>query len=259
MNWLGFLIVLNCVVGTLLVWRLARIRWDITTQVFGGYLIWDLLSNLGSLAFGFFGAKYFGPSGYLVYWVSVRVLSWGLYTLLVYTQLTAILGKLPGIKRFSQRSALVVFGLAIAIGLASANPEYLAAGLRGTVGLVLVVDRVVRTVLLIVLATTLGFLVWFPVAISRNLAALGAGLVVYLGTTNFLLLVRSFLSHRSFEFLNNLTALTSFGCLVFWLLRIDKAGEEVPVHFGYGWRSVEHDRVTAQLNSLNAILSRSVK
>jgi hypothetical protein len=121
----------------------------------------------------------------------------------------------------------------------------------------LVLDRVVCSVALLVLLLILGFLLWFPVQISKNLIVFTTGFLVYFAAKGTLLIMHSVWSHESLSLVSNLIMFVSSACFAYWAIFITLQGETVPVRLGHVWQRHEQERMIGQLEAMNAALLRA--
>lgn len=202
---------------------------------------------------------------YRIVWLGFAPVGWILYVALIYTLLKALLEKFPGILNFSRKVLHFSFAAAAVIGVATAYPEFLAQ--ERTVGPVqtlgrlveagMVGERIFSMVVALALIATLAFILWFPVRMPRNLAVFSVGFIVYFVAKTSLLLVYSFWPGLDLAVLNAATLLTISFCLLYFLIFINKAGEEIPARLGHAWNAAEQQRLIAQLEAMNAALLRA--
>jgi hypothetical protein len=123
----------------------------------------------------------------------------------------------------------------------------------------MIVERACITTSLILLAVTLGFLLWFPVQVSRNIAVLCAGLLAYFAAAAAMLLLRDVWSVGSFLTLSMTVVSVHTACLLFWLRYLNTRGELRKVRPGHSWRRKDQERLVGQLEAINAALIRSAR
>ncbi len=240
--------------------RLLALRLHRVYRIFFLFLVSELAFSLAILV------KDFAPDAlpdYRLMWITIQTIVWIFTLATVYALLDTVLAKLPGILGFSRKLLNGTFAIAILLGLASARPEYLvsgAAGLTGIdrlVGIWIVLDRAICTVALLSMVSILGFLLWFPVEISKNLLVFSTGFFVYFAAKTGLFLTRSFFSHESRHLVSNLVMFISSACLAYWAMFLSCQGETVPVRVGHIWHRREQERLVGQLEAMNAALLRA--
>jgi hypothetical protein len=203
---------------------------------------------------------------YRVVWLTLTPLDWVLYIALVYVLLSALLAKFPGILSFSRKVLHFSFLTGAVIGLLTARPEFLSyermrhvQALDRILAAVAVADRVVSMTAFLALAATLIFILWFPVQMPRNLAVFCVGLVVFFAARTSMWIVYSFGPHINIDPFNTVVLFVLSACLLYWLIFINKAGEQVPTRIGHSWNAAEQQRLLAQLEAMNATLLRAAR
>ncbi len=102
------------------------------------------------------------------------------------------------------------------------------------------------------------FMAWFPVPLRRNVVIYITGYIVWaLSRVASNQLVKSALGNASVAAAANLAeSLLILGCLLYWLLGLQKEGESRTTIVGHLWNRAEADRLTEQLNAINNSLAR---
>lgn len=86
------------------------------------------------------------------------------------------------------------------------------------------------------------------------------GLVIYFAARTGLLIVYSFWREANANLVNVGTFVVLSACLLYWLIFINRAGEEAPARIGHSWGTeVQQQRVMAQLEAMNATLLRAAR
>jgi hypothetical protein len=197
---------------------------------------------------------------YRLLWLCLEPIQWILYFAVCYSLVRRILTDHPGIYSVSKKILIGCFALSALISVLSGQMEYRATGMDDLpVNILLIVDRAVSTGALLVLLLSLGYLLWFPVEVARNVAYLSAGLVVYFASETCLLLARDIWSPQSLRLVSTVLILISTACLVTWIFCLNSVGERVPVRPGHSWKPEEQQRLMSQLDALNAALLRNAR
>jgi hypothetical protein len=121
----------------------------------------------------------------------------------------------------------------------------------------IIVERACVTTSLVLLAVTLAFLLWFPVQVSRNIAAVCAGLLAYFAAETAMLLLRGVWSVGSSLSVSMGLVSVHTVCLLFWLRFLNTRGEFRKVTPGHSWHRKDQERLVGQLEAINAALIRS--
>src|SRR5579883_3247269 len=243
--------------------RLLRLGLHRVYRIFCVFLIFEVLAS--ALAFWIQLGR---PRGwnYKVVWLSFTPIEWAFYIVLAYVLLSALLAKFPGILRFSRRVLHISFLVGALVGVLTARPEFLSyermrhvQSLDRILAAVAVADRVVSMTAFLALTATLIFILWFPVQMPRNLAVFCVGLVVFFAARTSMWIVYSFGPHINIDPFNTVVLFVLSGCLLYWLIFINKVGEQVPTRIGHSWNAAEQQRSLAQLEAMNATLLRAAR
>ena len=264
MTWNRFGQYLDLLLSCILVVRLFRLGVYTKYRPFVVFVVFDSVQSLLYLVAAYFAAQKHEIIDYRLLWCSERLVAWIVTIWMVYATLIAILKQLPGILRFSLRFLHVTFGVALAIALFTVRPEYTAATaaldsdwkVRLT-ALAIVLERAFSFAELLAILSILCFILFFPVRVARNLAAFAAGLSIYLVLRISDLLTSSYLPGLYAHVSLDPGPFVLAGCLVYWILSLDAAGEESRVTLGRGWQSVPKEHLVRQLEAMNAALLRS--
>ncbi|MGH9622096.1 MAG: hypothetical protein ACRD45_20625 [Bryobacteraceae bacterium] len=247
-----------------LIFRLLSLRLHSAYRVFCILLLFEVVTSGIALWIHFAQPK--GVS-YRVIWLSFAPIGWVLYLATVYALLNALLKKFPGILRFSRRILHVSFLVAALIGVLTARPEFVAQEqmvgpahrLAHLVEAGMVAERIFSMVAALAILATFAFILWFPVQLPRNLTVFSVGLAVYFAAQTSLLLAYSFFPGMNVNLFNASVMFTLTACLLYFLIFINKAGEEAPVRIGHSWNAAEQQRLIGQLEAMNAALLRSAR
>ena len=245
----------------LLIWRLLSLRLVGVYRVFCYFLIFDLVSSgIAFVELGILNADF----TYRLTWIGIRVVAWSLSLWMVYALLNAVLANFRGILRVSRMILNVTFLVALLVALSTAKPEYSVGGLSSSehsinraLGLVLVLERVINSAALLALLAILGFILWFPVRLPRNLAVFSVGFVTYFAISTGLLLYQSFVDHTISQRIGNAMTILLASCYAYMTLSIAKEGEVQTVSLGHSWSVADQRRLLCRLEDVNAALLRA--
>ncbi len=197
----------------------------------------------------------YGTVAYGYVWMTTEILSLGFYTLLVLECYATVLRNLAGLATLSRRFIKRTVGVAIAAAL-------LLIGLEKTPQTVFqyfyVLDRTVVSSLLVFVLLMVGFLVYYPVPLSRNVIIYSAGYSVYFLTKATALLLRNVNFNWQTQISTILIAVST-GCLVFWGIFLNRRGETRTVVVGHQWQPEDEERLISQLKAINSRLSRAAR
>jgi hypothetical protein len=245
----------NILVAVVLVVRLFWLKlaskYAVFTALIGFSVVWSLIVALVP-----WRAR---NIDYRVAWLIFEPIAWTLYVWVVYSILQKIMVAHRGILSASRKLFAACFIGSVALGLLSARLEFVVAHPDAPVALALIVERAFCTVSLLLLLVTLVYLLWFPVSVTRNVALLCGGLMVYFAVKTALLLVHDIWAPDSVRLVSLLLILVSTACLTIWALTLTRAGELEKVRPGHSWKPKEQERLIHQLEAINAALLRSAK
>ena len=249
--------------GLILIVRLLTFRLHKVYRVFCVFLGFELLSS--SIAF-LEVVVHNSSLDYRITWITLKALGWVLSLWMVYELLGAVLSGFKGILKASRFVLNSAFLIAIVIALLTAKAEYVLSGLATyngeidrAVGVAMILERVIATVAVIVLLLILGFILWFPVELSRNLTFFSFGFVVYFASKAGLILAQSYWSHQISQTVSDLIIVVLAGCFAYWIALINPEGELKKVRVGHAWDVREQSQYLGQLEAINAALLRTAK
>ena len=219
-------------------------------RVFSWFLVFEVPTMILSL-----GSYRWWNIDYRLFWLATRLPYWLLYVWMVYAQVRAVMHEYPGISRLSARVLNgSIAAAALVGGIMTARALYLL-GLDGdpwvrAFAAATLLERTASLTSLILLLGVLGFLVWFPVAVPRNLVVFSTIYIVFFASN-----VVSYSFYGShYEAL--VWSVLVLGCICYtcWLLFLTKAGEQAPASIGHSWNPADRDRLLEQLGAINATL-----
>lgn len=265
MNWMWVAQTASDVLLIILVIRLLSLKLHSVYRIFAAFLAFDFLSSLGTIVRETTHIPHFD---YRIYWMCMRVVAWTFYLCIVYALLHAILLKLPGIYKTSKKILNVTFVSVIALSLFTIRLDVAVSGSTGylsrfvdpvgrAVRITFDLERVISTVALLVLIIILGFVLWFPVQMPRNLAVFSTGFIVFFLVNTALLLSRGIYSRAAMVMASDIGMFVVAACYAYLALFINPQGEQAPVRLGHGWAPEQQQRLIGQLEAMNAALLRA--
>jgi hypothetical protein len=117
-------------------------------------------------------------------------------------------------------------------------------------------ERTMDTWVLIFLLLIALFMIWFPVRMKRNVTFYLVGFMVQFLARSAGLLLLNVLSRRVEDVLNVVMLGISSICLLVWLFAFGEAGEKATTVVGHRWDPGAMDRLSGQLDSINASLMK---
>ncbi len=166
------------------------------------------------------------------------------------------LAQQPALGRWGKRAIGYFFCVAAVIAAiyVAVKPVSRRAALSFLAGRFLPFEGAMDLAVLVLLILMTIFLVWFPVRARRNAALCIAGFVIYsFQRWTGIFLVDLWPSCR--QLVSPIQLSISFLCLAAWVILLKRKGEISVVTTGHRWNSSEAERLTAQLDAINARLS----
>jgi hypothetical protein len=242
-------IVLACLV-------LGRLFW---LRLHGVYRVfaWFLMVEIPTLILSQAGSRWAGrwfPIDYRIWWLVVRIPYWILYVWMVYALLQAVMFEYPGVHKLSARVLNGSIAVAAVVGTLTAARSLYLLRLNSDAWQRLEVsgaalERTASIACLILLLGVLGFLLWFPVEVPRNLVVFSITYVVFFAAN-----VASYSLYSASSFLAVEWSVLIVSCLCYtcFLVFLSEAGEHAAARIGHSWKPGDRERLLEQLGALNA-------
>jgi hypothetical protein len=263
MNWEYTVETVDTVLGTALI---AKLWFSGLFKTYRIFCLFFLFSLASSYAWLLMFLRAFQSIDYRIVWLSTSFPVWLLTVFMAYSHMDKILVNLPGIAKLSRKVLNRACIGAIAIGVISAIIEGDLGGLWDShkllIGLTaggIIVSRMVASIALLVFLAVLTFLLWFPVSVSRNVASLTLGLLVYFAGKTFVLLARGGWSEHSLRIVSTCITIISSSCFAYWIVRITPQGERAPLQLRLPWRHVDEERLMRQLELLDRSVAQAAR
>jgi hypothetical protein len=109
------------------------------------------------------------------------------------------------------------------------------------------------------LVSILGFVVWFPLKLPRNLVFFSFAFILYFAAETTVLLVRKLVSTQVLRRLSIADLAMLCGCFLFLMLKLTREGDRVTVRIGHQWEKGEQAKLLSQLEGVNEALIRSAR
>ena len=116
-------------------------------------------------------------------------------------------------------------------------------------------ERSMNFVILVYLLLISGLLLWFPIRVRRNIVVYISGFVLFSASRSFGLLLYNLCPQDARLISTVLLGLTLL-CLLIWIVGIEPEGELVTATPGYRRNPETMQRLSDQLDSINAALTR---
>jgi hypothetical protein len=201
----------------------------------------------------------FGSHSYTFTYMGVEAVMHLLAILAVLEMYGIALAKHPGLAGFGRAGLLAAALLAIAIAAVGVPLDRdVPSGQLPILQRFLTLERSLDVIIVVFLMLIALFITWFPIELSRNTSlVIGGSLVFYLTRGAGLLLVN--LSPAHLPAINDVLLSISASLIAIWaaVLRSEKVSEDAVT--GHFWDPAAMERLTRQLDAINAALVRFVR
>jgi hypothetical protein len=243
------LLLLEIAVLITLCWRLWRDQLQRIYPYFTVYLVLELIQTLIPVLVPL------QTRAYRDLFVISQSLIVAFYALVVLELYSIILRDLAGIARVARRYVRITLILAVVIAVL---PLPLERNTATMTGYLFAYERTVMLSLVVFLLLIVGFLLYYPVPLGRNVIVYMAGYAAFFLTATTVTLIQN-LGYFWDRLLGGINMGVFVACLILWLLLLNKQGEEKRVVVGHKWNPGDDQRVLAQLAAINASLLRSAR
>jgi hypothetical protein len=119
-------------------------------------------------------------------------------------------------------------------------------------------DRTVASMSAIFLLLMSAFLLWYPVKVRQNAASYMTGFILYF-SARWADLLATDLWPQHTRALSAANLGIAVACMAFWVVMMRPEGETAVTVTGHRWNPMEAERLTLQLDTLNARLARLMR
>jgi len=117
-------------------------------------------------------------------------------------------------------------------------------------------ERSGNFVLLLLLLMVSVYLTWFPVRVPRNVVIYAGGFAIFFLARTAGILAVNLLPQEQLRMISNAMLAVQIACLVFWIWGFRQESEDRITVTGHRWDPSQMERLTSQLDSINAALER---
>jgi hypothetical protein len=241
----------GCALLLLKLWRAGLMR---TYPFFSSYLAYSVARGAALHAF-----KY-GTNGYAWAWFISEPLFWLAYILVVLELYSLVLRNYPGIASLGRWvltgglfASIVISGLSLQADLSNPSERF------PVILYFSVIERGVIFSLVVFLLVITGFLVSYPVPLSRNVIVHSMVCALYFLSVTMGLLVRNVTGHQVMAGVNLVLSAVGLACLVAWIVALSPAGEGRTIVLRRIWRPEQQQRLMDQLSAINSTLLRTAR
>jgi hypothetical protein len=175
------------------------------------------------------------------------------YAFVILELYSVTLRNLEGIAGVARRYIKITLVFALLLSLL---PLVVEKAPNTVTGYFFIFERPILSSLIVFVLLIGGFLAYYPVPLGRNVMIYLTGYALYfltVATTAFINNLGYFWNHLK----GTADMSVSVLCLLFWLVALNRQGENKRLVTGYHWKPGDEQRLLAQLEAINASLLRS--
>ncbi len=166
----------------------------------------------------------------------------------------------PAVASFARRTVLVAMAIAAMVTLSGiAMDSTILAGQSPAVHRFATFERSMNLVILLFLLLISVLLLWFSIGVRRNIAVYISGFVLFSASRSFGLLLSNILPPGDTRLVSTVLLALTLVSLLIWIVGIQPEGELVTATPGYRRNPETMQRLSHQLDSINAALTRFVR
>jgi hypothetical protein len=182
---------------------------------------------------------------------------WLIYILVVLELYSLVFAGYKGIASLSRWAVAASLGAAVGISALTLSADLARpAGRYEVLVYYSVIERGLLFSLVVFLLLITIFLLWFPIAIRRNLVLHASIYSVYFLSLTFALFVRNVAGYEVTPAVNVVLLFIDVVCFGQWLSRFNEAGEVEPASLKHKWQAEDEARLLRQMEALDATLLR---
>lgn len=237
----------------LLVGRLFRLGLAYKYRFFLAYLVFDSIRSL---------VGWFYSSGSIFYrnlWRATEPAIWFLYVLVVLELCSLIFKDYRGIQALGRWIVYGSLAFSVLLSIITVLPTWVhSAEEPFSLQRFLMIERGIDFAVVVLLLLLLGFLVLFPVQLSRNVIVHSVLFAIFFTTSSMGILVVNLTSYRLGLSVGTCLMGVTALCFIGWLSLMSRAGEEKIMAIRHPV-PVDENRLVSQLAEINATLLRARK
>jgi hypothetical protein len=165
----------------------------------------------------------------------------------------------PAVASFARRAMLAAMAIAAAVALSGIRLDFtMLPGQYPDIHRFLTFERSMNFLTLLFLLIVGALLLWFPIRVRRNIVVYISGFVLFSASRSFGLLLYN-LRPQDGRLISTVLLGVTLLCLLIWIVGIEPEGELVTATPGYRRNPEAMQRLSYQLDSINAALTRFVR
>jgi len=166
----------------------------------------------------------------------------------------------PAVASFARRTVLAAMALAAMVAVFGIRLDStILAGQSPAVHRFATFERSMNFVILLFLLLISVLLLWFPIRVRRNVVVYISGFVLFSASRSFGLLLSNILPPADTRLVSTVLLVLTLLSLLIWIIGIQPEGELVTATPGYRRNPETMQRLSHQLDSINAALARFVR
>ncbi len=252
--------------------HLERVLWFLSILLSLALIVRILLSRLETFYASFLAfllvsvaqsaTVLLAPSAEIYGWMYVisQPLIWVLFILVVLELYSRVLEKHRGVATVAQWTVLGALPISIGVSILTLIPELRASpGRYPILFYYSVIERGLMSSLVIFLLLIAGFLLWFPVPLSRNAVLHAVVYAVYFLSATMTLFVGNLQGDELKSSVSTVLIGVTDVCLLVWIAFLNGRGEERLIVLRRHLPVADESRLLQQLESINSALIRARK
>jgi magnesium-transporting ATPase (P-type) len=166
----------------------------------------------------------------------------------------------PAVASFARRSVVVAVVIAAVIALSGIRLDFtILPGQFPAIHRFATFERSMNFIILLFLLLISALLLWFPIKVRRNIVVYISGFLLFSASRSFGLLLTNLLPQSDTRMVSTALLGLTLACLVIWIIGLQSEGELATATPGYRRNPEAMQRLSHQLDSINAALTRFVR
>lgn len=165
----------------------------------------------------------------------------------------------PAVAAFARRAVLAAMAIAAGVALSGIRLDFtILPGQYPDIHRFLTFERSMNFLTLLFLLIVSALLLWFPIRVRRNIVVYISGFVLFSASRSFGLLLYN-LRPQDDRLISTILLGLTLLCLLIWIVGIEPEGELATATPGHRRNPETMQRLSHQLDSINAALTRFVR
>lgn len=245
---------LNFIAQLVLLYRLLQSRLYRTYLSLFLYWLVQTLPSVALMAIPIHSQRYV-----YVYW-GAQTINVFMAVFVVQDMYRIALREHPAVASLARHTVLAAMTVAAIVALSGITLDSaIFAGQSPAVHRFATFERSMNFVILLFLLLISVLLLWFPIKVRRNIVVYISGFVLFSASRSFGLLLANLLPPSETRLVSTVLLALTFVSLMIWIAGIQPEGEVVTATPGYRRNPETMQRLSHQLDSINAALARFVR